>query len=135
MNEPTFIPGGVRERDASAWQGTHHRYPEANVEHAAADLALHAWLGRFTGHVSPAALALAWFDWSSHLLLSPDKQVELVTHAGTAVMRWLQYCSGTASATPAGPVAPLAQDKRFADPAWQQWPYNMWSQGFLLQQQ
>ena len=135
MNEPGFSPAGVRERDASAWQGTRHRYPEAAVEHAAADLALHAWLGRFTGHLSPAALALAWFDWTSHLLLSPDKQSELAIHAGQAALRWLQYCSGAATATPEAPVTPLAQDKRFADPAWERWPWNVWSQGFLLQQQ
>ena len=32
-------------------------------------------------------------------------------------------------------VVPLPQDKRFADPAWQRWPYNAFSQGFLLTQQ
>lgn len=135
MNQPGLPPGGVLERDASAWQGTHHRYPETGVEHAAADLALHAWLGRFTGQVSPAALALAWLDWSSHLLLSPDKGVELATHAASALGRWLHYCAGAAVARLAEPVAPLAQDKRFDDPAWHRWPWNALSQGFLLQQQ
>ena len=135
MNQPAFMPKGMLERDASAWQGTHHRYPEAAVEHAAADLALHAWLGRFTGHVSPAALALAWLDWSSHLLFSPDKQAELATHGAAALWRWLQYCAGAATVNLAGPVTPLAQDKRFVDPAWQRWPWNALSQGFLLQQQ
>ncbi|MET0981574.1 MAG: alpha/beta fold hydrolase, partial [Telluria sp.] len=110
-------------------------YPETEVEHAALDLPLHAWIGRHTGYVSPAALALAWFDWASHLLLSPDKQAELATHAGSATLRWLQYCSGAASAHLADPVTPLAQDKRFVDPAWHSWPWNVLSQGFLLQQQ
>ena len=59
MNQPAFLPAGVHERDASAWQGAHHRYPETEVDHAT-DLPLHAWLGRFTGNVSPAALALKW---------------------------------------------------------------------------
>jgi polyhydroxyalkanoate synthase len=135
MNQPGLPPDAVNERDASAWQGTRHHYPESEVEHAAADLPLHAWLGRFTGHLSPAALALAWFDWSSHLLLSPDKQLELATHAGSATLRWLQYCTGAALAHPAEPVTPLAQDKRFVDPAWHRWPWNVLSQGFLMQQQ
>lgn len=135
MNQPGFPTASVLERDASAWQGTHHRYPETEVEHAAADLALHAWLGRFTGHVSPAALGLAWLDWSSHLLLSPDKQAELAMHAVSAATRWLHYCAGAATARLAEPVAPLAQDKRFVDPAWHRWPWNALSQGFLLQQQ
>ena len=141
MNQPGFLPAAPRERDASAWQGTHHHYPEAAVEHATADLALNAWIGHFTGHVSPAALALAWLDWSSHLALSPDKQAELATHAFSAARRWLAYCGAAAAANPAnpdslaGPVAPLAQDKRFVDSAWQQWPWNALSQAFLLQQQ
>ena len=32
-------------------------------------------------------------------------------------------------------IEALAQDKRFADPAWGVWPYNLMSQGFLLTQQ
>lgn len=170
MNQPAFPPAGVRERDASAWQGTRHRYPEAGVEHAAADLALNAWLGRFTGYVSPAALGLAWLDWAGHLLLSPDKAAELAVHGAAAFGDWLRYSAGAAianvagpagqpapptaaaaagpasrgvshsadaagAARPAGPVRPLAQDKRFADPAWARWPWNALSQGFLLQQQ
>jgi len=135
MNPPGLPPTDVRERDASAWQGTRHRYPETGVEHAAADLAVNAWLGRFTGHVSPAALGMAWLDWSSHLLLSPDKQAELATHAAAAAWRWLGYCAGAVTGNLAGPVAPLAQDKRFVDPGWQRWPWNALSQAFLLQQQ
>jgi polyhydroxyalkanoate synthase len=135
MEQPSSVSPEVRERDASAWQGTHHAYPEADAGHAALDLPLHAWLGRFTGHVSPAALAVAWFDWSLHLLLSPDKQAELATHAASASLRWLRYCAGAATASQADAVEPLAQDKRFVDPAWHRWPFNVLSQGFLLQQQ
>ena len=141
MNEPMppamqALPASdVRDRDASAWQGTRHPYKDTDVAHAAADLALNAWIGRFTGHVSPAALGLAWFDWCSHLLFSPDKQAELASHGGTTLARWLQYCAGGAIAGQPGPVTPLAQDKRFDDPDWQRWPFNIFSQGFLMQQQ
>ena len=90
MNQPGFPPGGVRERDASDWQGTRHRYPEAEPDHAAIDLALQAWLGRLTGQVSPAALGMAWFDWCTHLAFSPNKQAELTFHAMSAGMRWLR---------------------------------------------
>jgi polyhydroxyalkanoate synthase len=132
---PTVPPGEAR-REASTWQGgMRPRYPEAGVEHAAADLVLNAWIGRMTGWISPAALAGAWQDWASHLLLSPDKQAELFLQGASNLQRWLQYSAGAMHDGPASPVQPLAQDKRFSDPAWQSWPYNQISQAFLLTQQ
>jgi polyhydroxyalkanoate synthase len=138
------IPPSEQRREGSTWQGGRHTpWPEASIEHASADMVLNAWLGRFTAHVSPAALALAWQDWTSHLLLSPDKQMELGLLAFNNAQRWLQYGTSAAFAgtwsghyaNPAEPLQPLAQDKRFADPAWHTWPWNLLSQGFLLTQQ
>lgn len=123
MNLLSEIPPSERQREGSTWQGdAHPSYPEASVEHASLDLALGAWLGRMTGYISPAALAGAWQDWASHLLLSPVKQTELCVQAAANVQRWLQYSAGACLGTPANPVAPLAQDKRFTDPLWQAWP-------------
>ncbi|OON63297.1 poly-beta-hydroxybutyrate polymerase [Massilia sp. KIM] len=117
--------------EGSSWQGVRPRYPEAEVGHAWADLALSAWLGRLTGNISPAALGAAWFDWACHLMLSPDKQAELLTQGLSNVQRWLVYASGSNPDL----VRPLAQDKRFSEPPWQQWPWHQLSQGFLLNQQ
>jgi polyhydroxyalkanoate synthase len=136
MNILSDIPPSEQRREASTWQGgTRPRYPEASVEHAHVDLALNAALGRLTGYVSPAALAGAWHDWATHLLLSPAKQMELGVQAVSNVQRWLQYSASAMFGTPAEPVQPLAQDKRFNDPLWHAWPWNQLSQGFLLAQQ
>jgi polyhydroxyalkanoate synthase subunit PhaC len=129
------VPRSEKRREASAWQGLRPHYPEAEVEHATVDLALNAWLGRLTGNISPAALMGAWQDWSCHLLLSPAKQTELGLQAITGMWRWLQYSATAALGSAASTVQPLAQDKRFDGPAWQLWPYNQVSQGFLLTQQ
>jgi len=129
-------PAANARREASAWQGGGRpRYPEASVEHASADLVLNAWLGRMTAWISPAALAGAWQDWASHLLLSPDKQAELLLQGFSGLQCWLQYSTGAMVGDSTSPVQPLAQDKRFSDPAWRAWPYNQISQSFLLTQQ
>jgi polyhydroxyalkanoate synthase len=130
------VPPSEQRREGSTWQGGRHTpYPEAGIEHATADMVLNAWLGRFTFHVSPAALATAWQDWASHLLLSLDKQIELGLLACSNMGRWLQYSASAMVGTAQEPVRPLAQDKRFADPAWHTWPWNILNQGFLLTQQ
>ena len=64
--------------------------PPSTVDIAAdaIDRSFHAALARFTGGVSPAALALAFADWRLHLLASPGKQAGL---AGQAIQNALQF--------------------------------------------
>nr|WP_307729954.1 alpha/beta fold hydrolase [Massilia phyllostachyos] len=97
-------------------------------------MALNAWLGRLTAWVSPAALGAAWQDWAAHLLLSPAKQIELGIQAAADGADWLRYCAGALLGGGGEAVRPLAQDKRFDDPAWRAWPWSALSQGFLLSQ-
>jgi polyhydroxyalkanoate synthase subunit PhaC len=109
----------------------------SKVPHAPSfDRPLHATMARITGGVSPAALSQAFTDWLQHLLLSPDKQVELMGKAARKWARYLEYCP-RACADPncAQCIEPLLQDKRFTGEAWQKWPFNAIYQGFLLNQQ
>ena len=114
------------ERLGSAWQGVPaHDYPESAPEGATLDLLLNAWLGKFTGGISPAALGNAYADWLSHLALAPSKQQALLQEAWKKIGRWQQYAvqsalPGAPSAAPC--ITPLPQDRRFEDPAWQRWP-------------
>jgi polyhydroxyalkanoate synthase len=100
------------------------------------DRPLHAATARLTAGLSPAALVQAYTDWAQHLLMSPDKQIELVEKAARKWSRFLEYCP-RACADPDCPICiePLPQDKRFAGEEWQTWPYNAIFQGFLLTQQ
>ncbi|MDX8122499.1 alpha/beta fold hydrolase [Janthinobacterium sp. GMG2] len=127
------------ERLGSAWQGVPAPdYPETAPEGATLDLLLNAWLGKFTGGISPAALGNAYADWLSHLALAPSKQQTLLQEAWKKIGRWQQYALQSAMAGGAFEppcIAPLPQDRRFDDPAWRRWPYNLVYQGFLLQQQ
>ena len=100
------------------------------------DRSLHASMGRFTLGVSPAALWLAYTDWAVHLWASPGKRQELAEKAVRKTVRFATYLSDVVS-NPACPpcIEPLPQDYRFQSETWQQWPFNLLEQGFLLNQQ
>ncbi|MFD1808988.1 poly-beta-hydroxybutyrate polymerase N-terminal domain-containing protein [Gemmobacter lanyuensis] len=92
----------------------------------------HARMGRAALGLSPLALGLAWADWAAHLAISPGKQAEL---AWKFARKWQRLTAATSGGDGAGAIAPLKQDRRFLDPAWQAQPFAAWSQGFLLAQQ
>jgi polyhydroxyalkanoate synthase len=101
------------------------------------DRATRAAIARATVGISPAALAMATMDWAAHLAISPGKQGELALKAWRKAMRFGQYLArATADPKDVAPcIEPLPQDRRFRDPAWQDWPYRGIYQAFLLQQQ
>lgn len=103
----------------------------------AMDRATHAAVARATSGLSPAALMGAYFDWATHMLGAPGKRLQLAEKAAQKGQRLARYAMTCAhSGGKAAPcIEPLAQDNRFRDPAWQQWPFNVMYQGFLLQQQ
>lgn len=72
----------------------------------------HAAIGQFTGGLSPAALATAYVDWALHLIGSPDKQAALIKQAATP------------------PSQDPPKDPRFADPAWEAYPYRFMANQF-----
>jgi polyhydroxyalkanoate synthase subunit PhaC len=101
------------------------------------DRALHASIARFTGGLSPAALAAAYLDWATHLAAAPGKRAQLVDKALRKAIRFANYarrCAIDGGNTP-NCIEPLPQDRRFAAETWQKWPFKFLYQGFLLQQQ
>jgi polyhydroxyalkanoate synthase len=99
------------------------------------DRSLHAVLGRATRAVSPTSLLLAYVDWVSHLALSPAKQAHLVQKALRKAHRLGLYLPRSAAGGAEWCIEPLEQDRRFSHPDWQQWPFNVIQQSFLLTQQ
>ena len=103
------------------------------------DTQFHAALARRFFSLSPAAGLLAASDWALHLAVSPGKCMDLARLA----LRQSEELAGyarermTAGADPQmrHGVQPPAQDRRFAAPEWQQWPFNYMHQSFLLTQQ
>lgn len=89
-----------------------------------------------TGGLSPASLALAFFDWSIHLASAPGKRLELVDKASRKTIRLLSHvaAAGAHSGTPPC-IEPLPGDYRFRAEGWRKQPYSFWAQAFLLNQQ
>ena len=86
---------------------------------------------------SPVSLMTAMTDWLGHLALAPSVCWRLAEHAaGRSADFWrdamIRACGGTPPESSS--IAPLPQDTRFSDPAWQQWPFNVIHQGFLAQE-
>jgi polyhydroxyalkanoate synthase len=102
------------------------------------DRAWHASIARYTLGLSPRAIGSAYLDWLGGLAFSPGKQAGLVHKAQRKWMRFAGYAQ-SALANPSDEVRPciepLAQDRRFSDPAWRKAPFNLIYQGFLLSQQ
>jgi polyhydroxyalkanoate synthase len=100
------------------------------------DRQVHATIARATLGLSPASLVAASMDWAFHLMFAPGKQAQLVEKLARKLHRFqlyaLQYARGE---HPACCIEPLAQDRRFDSPEWQQPPFNFIYQAFLLIQQ
>src|SRR5450631_1977615 len=100
------------------------------------DRSLHATTARFTGGLSPIALSDAYLDWASHLAFLPGKRAQLVEKALRKWIRFAIYAVRSTSQRDLDPcIVPLPQDQRFSDPAWQQAPFDLIYQSFLLTQQ
>ncbi|MFO1159125.1 MAG: alpha/beta fold hydrolase [Reyranellaceae bacterium] len=101
------------------------------------DRSLHAALARFTLGLSPAAVSAAYLDWLVHLMAAPGKRLQLLDKMIRKAMRFSAYAWQEAMQPGTAPpvIEPLPQDHRFAADGWQHLPFNLFYQGFLLQQQ
>ena len=87
-------------------------------------------LGQMIGGVSPLQAGLVYLDWLGHLMVSPGKQLDIgkdfLEEMQGAVMRL--FMPRLPDDDP--PESPI--DKRFASPAWQEWPYRAYAEGFRV---
>ncbi len=97
------------------------------------DRSLEAAVARFTGGLSPAALALAVIDWSIHLAAAPGKRLALVDKAMRKSTLFAGHMAHDAAGAPC--IEPLPGDTRFTGEAWHKPPFCLMAQGFLLTQQ
>jgi len=89
------------------------------------DHALQAVLVEACGGFSPISLGRAWLDWGVHMAVSPGRRMELASQALAEGARALSL------ATSKGHAGRAADDKRFRDEAWRQWPFSHYAESFL----
>lgn len=116
---------------------TTHEVDTSALFGEALDQTLNYVTSRFTLGFSPAALTEAYLDWLIHLAAAPGKRIQLNEKALRASTRLARYLVSCAMSAQGGPpcVEPLPNDPRFRSEQWQQWPFNVIHQSFLLYQQ
>jgi polyhydroxyalkanoate synthase len=119
--------------------------PESDPGQALAR-ALRAQIATVTGGLAPEDYAGAFWDWYLHLAASPEAQRSLLESAWSRALDNWNFAAralGAADASagadaptaptspaPTSPAPPAATDRRFADPAWSQWPYNVYAHAY-----
>jgi polyhydroxyalkanoate synthase len=99
------------------------------------DRALHAGVARWTGGLSPAALALAFADWQLHFAASPGKQLSVAREVIDDTLRFVDVSTHWASSfRPWSLISPAPTDHRFAEQDWELPPFNFLAQAFLLKE-
>jgi len=102
----------------------------ARLPGEALDSLAQAALARLNSGLSPISMTLAFSDWALHMATLPGSQARLAGRAQTKAMEWAihQMLSLLPASSPARQQHPLeqalAEDPRFADPAWKQFPWT-----------
>ena len=97
------------------------------------DRIVRAWQSKFTLSISPESIMVPFYSWATHLADLPGKKTELLREYFINISNYFEYISHTAMGReyPCR-LEPLPQDVRFSTAEWNEWPYNIISQGFLL---
>ena len=131
------IPAGAATYSLPATQPPSAADPDADLA-ASIDGRAHALWAQAWSSLSPESVALAWFDWASHLATSPGKCVELARLGGEqaqALAEFVRQCCVAGPTQARASIEPPVQDRRFGEPPWCCWPFSLWHQAFLLTQQ
>jgi polyhydroxyalkanoate synthase len=103
---------------------------------ASMDRIMHAMQGRATLGLSPSSLMLSYLDWVVHMGNSLGKLTELQRNAQAKSLAFLFHILRHSRDPEAPPfIEPLPQDRRFSSEEWKTFPFNIYSQSFLLAEQ
>ena len=124
----------LRKGDDSMKNLTPDLHPSAA---ARLDPPVRAAMARATSSMSIISGVLASTDWALHLAASPGKRMDLMRLALQQAEQLTRYAAQplTPGSLTSEAKPPATPDRRFRAPEWQQWPFNLLHQAFLLNQQ
>ena len=100
------------------------------------DRLIRARIGKQSLGLSPPGLMLVYLDWLVHLEFSPAKRLELLGIGLRGALRLALYAARSLVDPDTLPVVESSpEDRRFIEPAWRRWPFNLYQQSFLVMQQ
>lgn len=76
---------------------------------------------------TPVDYSAAWLEWWFHMSRTPARQAELAQLAAAKTADTLDYMT---RAMTGQAQEPPSSDPRFADPAWRQFPFNVYVRAF-----
>ncbi|QEA40606.1 alpha/beta fold hydrolase [Pistricoccus aurantiacus] len=100
------------------------------------DRAIKANMASLTGGITPAGVSTVIYEWLAHLAMSPGKQLELaqeMVYKSEYLLRHARQFNQGLESAPC--IEADSHDSRFKGKAWSRWPYNLFYQSFLLQQE
>lgn len=111
-----------------------HQAPIEPYSFDTLDRVSRATTARFTQGISPLALMAAWQDWATHLARAPGRQIELLLEAWNSAANLARFAAQSLNDAADRPFEPAPFDKRFADAAWGTFPFVLFEQAFLAQE-
>jgi polyhydroxyalkanoate synthase len=96
------------------------------------DREFRAQLAQMTAGLAPTAFTTAWADWAMHLALSPARRRELQREAMARANDTFTFALRALGGAPVAPGDGLngEADRRFADAAWSQFPFNVLARAY-----
>lgn len=88
---------------------------------------MRAQLATITGGLAPDVYVNAWWDWYLNLAKEPPRQLQIMQDALTRATDSWNFALKAASGQP---LSPDADDPRYANSAWSQWPFNIYAHSY-----
>jgi polyhydroxyalkanoate synthase len=88
---------------------------------------LRAQLAALTGGLAPDDYARAWWEWYLNVAAHPPRQADLAHSAYEKMLDSWQFATRAVSGEP---LPPGQVEQGFSDPAWSQWPFNVYARAY-----